>query len=48
MLTKGGNKYPQVTHMKKGTMMKNTLEMPTTIDCSEEAVEAALEVIGDI
>ena len=47
MLANGGNKYP-LPHMKKSTIRRNSVEIPTTIDCSEEAVQAALEVIADV
>ena len=47
MLAKGGNKY-SLPHMGKGSSRRSNGEMPTTIDCSEEAVQAALEVMGDM
>ena len=43
--TNMGNKYP-LPHMNKAQIRKTSDVMPTTIKCSEEAVEAALEVIA--
>ena len=44
MLSKGGNKYP-LPHMHKAKMRKDNDVMPTSIKCSSEAVDAALEVL---
>ena len=46
LLQKGGNKY-RLPHQGKGKMRKTcpVSDFPTTIRCSKEAVDSALEII---
>ena len=46
MLSGGGNKY-QLPHMGKSKLRNKVEHMPLTIECSQEAVDMALEVIHD-
>ena len=46
MLVRGKNKY-ELQHMQKGSLLRSG-ELPETIRCSDEAVEAALEVMSSL
>ena len=45
MLEEGGNKY-SLPHMGKDKLRKNVEHMPLTIECSQDAVDTALEIIN--